>query len=454
VFSSESRRKISIFVLFSVCLIFFLNRGAYRAIRFSTTGDLSTVYASARCWMHGNNPYDRALLKAELAQAGAPEHIQHDQEINPSVYLPAAMPIAASVAWMPWSLANVLWCLLALILFGISLFKLLEQTSAFSSAKWLVACAALLFCPTYVGIYDGNPAVIAISLTTLAIVLVLRGSLRSAGILLGIALCFKPQIALCAVCVFALWRYWKSILIGAAVFCFATGLAVAVLSGSSHSGAWWQTEQRNVLISFQPGGQSDPTPGSAVGWQLLNAQTLVSYVFNERSRYDVAVWIFSALLVIVFLILRKKSGNRSPWHDAAFFSSVTLLITYHRYYDAQLLLLEVPFLLSLWRTKRKPVVAVLISVCLALLAFPTQSIFARRMEEAATEASIRQFVLLRHQPMAVLTLAIVLAFCCASMWSVETGTAEHGVSAIPTPSPHGRRPRPPDTPDQPRVASL
>ncbi len=395
---------------FSLALLFFLDRGPYRAIRFSTTGDFSTVYAAARCWIHGTNPYDRASLKAELVSAGAPPDLQRDQDINPSVYLPAALPWTSALAWLRWEKANLLWCLLSVAMFGWSLWKILAVVQVSAPVKWLLAAAALLFSPTYVGVYDGNPSVINISLITLAVCLAIGGSEIASGLLFGIALCFKPQLAVCALAVFLLWKRWKIILIGLLLFALASGAGVLFLSRFGRDWSWWQTEQHNVAISFEPGGQSDPGPQSRIAWQLLNAQTLFSYLPGNARATNIAVWSLTALLAAAFLFLRKKNGSPSPWTDIAFFSVAALAATYHRYYDAQLLLLLIPLWVQLWQTQRR-FSAWLLTACLALLAFPLQSIFARRLAEAATVASFRQFVLLRSQPLAILAMAIVLAFC-------------------------------------------
>jgi len=399
-----------ILLLFAVGLVFFVDRGPYRAIRFSTTGDFSSLYAAARCWAHGANPYDRAALKSELANASAPPDIQSDQDINPSVYLPAAMPWAVAVAWMSWGPANVCWCMAGLLLFGISAALLLERTQLSSKGKWLAACAVLLFSPTYVGVYNGNPSVIAISLIALSICLALDRNMIASGVCAGIAMCFKPQLALCVLCLFVIWRRAQPIWIGAVVFSVAALLGVAVVSQGGRDWHWWDTEHRNVTVSFGAGGTSDPAPQSSVAWQLLNSQTLAAYALDNPEACSAAVWLVSAGLVVVFLLLRRKRTGPHPWHDVAFISAVTLTFTYHRYYDAQIMLLLLPFLAYLWRIRERNVV-LLAGVCLLVLAFPLQSVFARKLGAAATLPSISQFILLRNQPAAVLALAILLAIC-------------------------------------------
>ncbi len=392
--------------LFAVCLLFFVDRGPYRAIRYSTAGDFSTVYAAARCWLHGANPYDRTALKNELAASGAPAAIQHDQDINPSVYLPSAMPWMAPFAALPWASSHTVWTLLLVAVFTLSVYVLVAHSRLRAGEGWLAWAAALLFSPTYVGIYDGNPGVLAIGLTTLSICLAVGDSLVASGAALGIALCLKPQIAICSFCVLAMWKCWKPQVVAVALFAAAALFGVLIMSHAGHDWEWWRSEQHNVAISFVPGGPSDPSPSSPVAWQMLNGQALAAYLFASPRAVNACVWITTICVFLVYLWRRRKRHDH--WQDAAFFSALILIPTYHRYYDAQLLLLSLPLLVESGRRHNKRLV-IAVGVLLLVLAFPIQSVFARMLREQARIASVQQFVLLRNQPAAVLLLAAVLS---------------------------------------------
>ena len=422
----QSVRRILPILFFFLCLAFFINRGPYRAIRYSTAGDFSTLYAAARCWLHNENAYSAPALKHELESAGAPDSIVRDQDVNVSVYLPSAMPPTAPVAVLPWRAANSLWCLLALAAFGASVWLIVGQLDLRVWAKWMVAGLAVLFSPTYVGLFDGNPSVLCISCVALAICLALNLRPWSSAVLLGVALCFKPQIAFCALCVFILWRLWRPVIAAFAIACAAGITGVIVASSFGTNWQWLKLEQSNVALSFASGGTSDPSPSGPVAWQMLNGQTIASYVIHNAGLANLAVWLFAAGLALAYLWLRRKDRPPSKWRDVSFFAAVTLIVTYHRYYDAQLLLLTIPLLVALWKRNERVTVACLF-LCLLLLAFPLQSVFARALGERATKASWTQLVLLRQQPLAVLAMALVLAFggrgerpdCAAGQISAE-----------------------------------
>lgn len=408
------QRRSAIVILFSVCLLFFLERGPYRAIRINSY-DFSTLYASTRCWAKGENPYDRAELKQELAVTGAPDRLIYQQNLNPPVYLLSAMPIIDAVAWLPWGAANVSWSLLSLTLFALSLVTILNRAQLSSSSKWIVASLSLAFCPTYVGLLGGNPSVISISLLALSICLSLDGRPIVSGVLLAVTMCVKPQIAICGVCILTLWKQWESLLLA---FCgFATAGFIGALRGvlSGHLWEWWQSERQNMALQFGPGGAGDPRANSSAAFQFLDPQPVVAYFIQDPLLRTALLWIFAAAMTMLYLRLRNKAGVISRWKDVGFFSAMSIVVTYHRYCDGQIFLLLIPFLVHSWKANHRNI-AIALGVCLLAIAFPDQSVFATWLGPDAFVPSLAQFVLLRHQPLAVLAIGMILALSWPRKW--------------------------------------
>jgi hypothetical protein len=116
----------------------------------------------------------------------------------------------------------------------------------------------------------------------------------------------------------------------------------------------------------------------------------------------------TGMLALYFYRGRAKSVDH-PLIDSAFFAAITLEVTYHRYYDAQLVLLLIPALAVLWKAGRRRI-AMALGTCFALVAFPSQSIFAKVLEPTGSHLSIAQIVLFRHQPAAILAAALILSW--------------------------------------------
>ena len=400
--------RLAVAALFSLSLLYFLQRGPYRALRETRSGDLATVYAAARCWIHHENPYARPALTRELTDAGAPAALIREQDRHASLYLISAMPLVALIAWLPWLAANVAWCFLSIGLFAASVWVLLARLNVSPDGKWVAASVCLFFSPTYVGVLNGNPSVIAISAAILSIDFALRNRLWASALFFASALCLKPQIALCSLLCFLLWKRWRIVFTGLSVAILISVVAVLQVSALGQKWAWWNSLRQNIASESAPGGLTDPTPSSPYAPQLLNAQTLSTLVTTNRIFAEGLVLAAVAGLTIFYIYWRKRNKNPDPRMDFGFLAAATLAATYHRYYDGELLLLSIPAMVYLWRIRQRGL-AWILAVCFAALAFPLQSIFARALGPAATRVSPEQLLLLRHQPAAILVVLVVLS---------------------------------------------
>ncbi len=419
------QHKLAVAILFVFCVLFFLERGAYRNIWLNKSYDFSTVYAAARCWTFHENPYDAAQLKNQLEQAAAPPALVSQQDVNPCLYFISAMPLIAPVTWMSWKPANVTWCLAGLVSFAAALLAILARTRLSNRAKWVVAGLSLLFCPTYVGVLYGNPAVIAISLVTLAVCFALDRRLWSCGILLGIALCLKPQVALVGVGALLMWRYWPPMVIAAAILALGTAAGIFQVSDFGQHWDWWYSQRRNITLTFAPGGKSDPSFANPWSSELLNAQSIEALFFRNALIRDLLLWSLAGIAVIVYLRFRTDHNEIQPWTDVSFCCAVVIAVTYNRYYDAQIFLLLIPLLVLLWCAGRYGRLTFL-TICLVLLAFPSQTLLHKLLGSAFTVSKWQRLIILRHQPLAVIGIALF------AIWQASRPIRQQVQSASPS----------------------
>jgi hypothetical protein len=148
----------------------------------------------------------------------------------------------------------------------------------------------------------------------------------------------------------------------------------------------------------------------------------LSYLFSANGLIaEGLVLILSAGLAGLYFHLRKRDKTADSRIDSAFLAAMTLMMVYHRYYDGQLLLLVIPAVVLLWQRGRVRT-AWALSTCFALVAFPLPSFFAKHFEPAAAHLSLLQFVLFRHQPAAILAMAVILSL---SSLAVGSGGIRH-----------------------------
>ena len=358
------------------------------------------------------NPYDAVLMAEELQKAwNGPPILVPSARYNLAMYPPSAFPILAPFAYLPWRAANVAWCAASVGAFLLSLKFLLKLVDLTTNETLTVIAAALFFSPTQTGIATGNPSVLAISMTTIAICLAWRNRQLGAGLLLGMTIALKPQTALPALVTMMLWGYWSSIITGLAVATvfLSAGLVRALSLKRLHE--WLTLLQQNITYSFMPGSLNDPSPNHWTAYQIVNVQSITSLFTNSSYSYLIG-WLLGAGVLICYCYLRRAAIKGPSWQDACIVCCLSLMLFYHRYYDAQLLLVFIP--LIVWRRRMHIAWTLLVLVCLLLLAFPLQAMLALSFR-SINESVPLDILLFRHQSLAIVALCLL----CLKVWRQE-----------------------------------
>jgi hypothetical protein len=364
-----------------VAAIYFVVRGPARF--FNKGGDFLTLFASSRSWLHGQNPYSADSLMAGALAAGAP--VPEDQFAStPAIYLPTALLLYSPLAALPWNVADGIW-------FAISL----------GAFWWACVCAGrlaggltqplaalfLAFAPVHTAFARGQPSLLVCALI-IAGVTIERPLF--AGLLFGLAICIKPQLAIGFVLLSAVWRQGAKVL-----WAFATASLVAICAVLP-----MKMESLRLMVSSL--AAVNPVTGivqgvgvDQLGFQLLNIDTLI-----PRALYSGGlVAAIEIIIVVVTGIAVWRSSDRKI--SLAIVASATLLIGYRRFYDAEILWLGVPAALALGNSRIFPVLA----GAYALFLVPGQTI-AQRLFETSPDTPWAA-ILLRHE-----------AIACVGIWLI------------------------------------
>jgi Glycosyltransferase family 87 len=401
-------RKISVRVgvlCFCIAALYFMARGPWRAVGSVNSYDFAAVYGAARCWLRGENPYDMPVVVRTLREAGDDPATLPNTDPPPSVYLPTALPLMSSVAWLPWKAARLTWSLLSIAVFLVSAVLILRACTLTTGQKWLLGAGLLLFSPTSSGLSTGNPSVVSCALTLAAVFLTLGGRFAASALLLGLAHSIKPQVSIAAVALFLLWGYWRVVGLSFLVPLFA-GIVSFIRAGSfGEYRLWLISLQKGIADLTAPGGMNDPSPANYFSYHLINTGAILSIWLRDGRIVATVVWITAGVLVGAYFWFRSRTRGEQQLRDVAFFCALALVLVYHRYYDAQLLLGVVPFLLAsggrLDRTKAA------IWAVLLLLTFPLQAVVAESIHQLSPTTPVG-FLLLRHQPVILLLLCLLL----------------------------------------------
>jgi hypothetical protein len=326
----------------------FVFRGPLRYLQVPSYGiawsDITQIYIPSRAWVMGKNPYDpdtfiglyREATNVVVGRVSFRSHSPH-----PLTTLVVFSPIAS----LPWPVARVLWLMLmsAIILPVILLLGSLLGTNN-SIGKFELAAATLALAPLQTGIAVGNVSVMAIALCAIAFWASMNEKEGLAGTLIAVAGCLKPQIGALFLLYYLLRKRWRiagiAIAVGSAVF--TLGIARLEFAGI----VWWRDFWRNAAL-MEHNRLMDYADADSIRFTMINLQVAL-YELVPSSRFANA----GAILVGLgfwgrwtYSVMRT-AAKRSELLMASAFLTIGLLPSYHRNYDALLLIFPLCWTLS------------------------------------------------------------------------------------------------------------
>ena len=361
--------------------------------------DFRTCYVGQDVLRRGQNPYNDATLKAGWQRLVQREHLASRTEPGlpnlPFLYPPwAAALFGASVGQLPYAVAWPLWYALALLSLGLlaGLWpRVLRAESAPAVPWWQFLLLALALKGTVPALLTGQPtfAALALGVGALAVAAgsaqtletgkagVAKGTVANepplglargwrpllAGLLLGLA-AFKVTLLLPFVAWFLWQKQWRALAVAAAVVALLSALAWHWAAFPSELLPTYQHLLAQVRAqSFDPTDPDYPlTQGLTLRLELGNVlEWLRPGSSAVHPGLHGALWLL-ALARVGWL--RRQGQRLASWHVFLVVSTLTLLTTYHLYYDAVLLL---PLLTFARRRPRRGQWLLLLALLLALL---------------------------------------------------------------------------------------
>lgn len=346
----KPRRRLTVAALICLSLMaaaLFVVRGPVRAVQHSF--DLVLIYPASRAWLIGSNPYNSADLDRVMTQSVSDPADRPTRQQDPSLYPPATFVLMAPFAAMKWPAAKVAWMaanlgfLLMLVLGAIRLaeFKLTD------TGTWVLAICLLAFGAVHTGFASAQLGLASTALIVLALVNSTAGRQIIAATALGLATALKPQMGALFFLCFVVDRQWKALAMAVGL-----GLAVLLVGGLrlQAAGYDWVSDLLWSVRTFSEGGQGDPSSVNMNRYQLVNLASLLHSFLDSRIAVKAIVWTCVAAATAWSYTsvrrLRDRESRESKLLFASVLSLLTLLMAYHRYYDAVLLALPLAWSLA------------------------------------------------------------------------------------------------------------
>jgi hypothetical protein len=350
-FDGVLRGRIDGLYLFLLGCALFLSVGFFGEFISSTSmEDFKSVYYGARCLIQHCDPYNESqLLHVYLSQGGEANPLQLGQRaaVASFINLPTTAVFAVPFALLPWGPAHALWMILTAGIFILACYLMWEidadrtpLLSGFLICFLLASSASLLM--------TGNAAGIVISLCVIAVWCFLKDRFALAGVFcLAISLAIKPHDA---------GLVWLYFLLAGGVYRkralqalgAAAALGLPAILWVWHSSPLWIQELHTHLVTLSAHGSlNDPGPSAGCihdAGGVINLQSVISIFRDDPSIYNPVTYLAGFSLLLIWsatTLLSRPSPARAKLALAAVVP-LTMLVTYHRPYDAKLLMLAIP----------------------------------------------------------------------------------------------------------------
>ncbi|MGA3010180.1 MAG: glycosyltransferase family 87 protein [Terracidiphilus sp.] len=318
--------------------------------------DFRAVYYGTRCLLEHHNPYNVTELEQVYRVDGGErptETIAARQAVILYVNMPTGFIFVAPFAMLPWGPAHLLWVALTAGAFTLAAFLMWDIGSRYApDLSLFLICILLVDCESI--FVAGNTAGIVVSLCVIAVWCFFNERFVWVGVLcLAASLAIKPHDS---------GLVWLFLLLAGAPFrkrALQTLLVTAVLGVSAFlwlsyvAPSWMHDWNSNLAAISVRGGINEPGLASLTGHSaamVIDLQAAIS-VFEDNARiYNPISYLVCGTLLLLGAVrtLRSPVSQERAWIALAAVVPLTMLVTYHRPWDAKLVMLAVPACAILW----------------------------------------------------------------------------------------------------------
>ncbi|HZB89330.1 MAG TPA: glycosyltransferase 87 family protein [Terracidiphilus sp.] len=317
------------------------------------------IYYGTRCLMQHCDPYNVPQFEAFYERSGAAvpiDSVARRQAVTLYVNIPSTFVFVAPFALLPLKSAQTLW-MIPLIGSFVLATLLMWDLGAMKARKLSTILAFVVLANCEVLFSGGNTAGLVVAFCVIAAWCFLEQRCELAGVLcLAAALAIKPHDA------GLVWLFFllsggalrrRAMQAGALAIALVLAATLWVSVVAPH---WFPELRANLAAISAHGGINEPGPksiGVSSADMIVDLQTVFSIIRDDPGFYNAATYVICGALFCAWVILvaRTRRSAQSAWFALVAASSLSMLVTYHRSYDARLLLLAIPACALLWSRK-------------------------------------------------------------------------------------------------------
>jgi hypothetical protein len=324
--------------------------------RYKGLFDLQAVYFGARTLIEHHNPYSISELASVYSKSSVVEPIDSItyHMITLFVNTPGTLLLVAPLVVLPVQVAQVFWTILSAA--SLVLACVLMWRVGVEHAPRLSAClAGFLILNCEVVIEAGNTAALVVGLCAIATWCFLRDRFVFTGVAcMAISVAMKPHDSGLVLFYFLLAGLtFRKRALQSAILAGIISL-VAIVWLSMVAPGWVHDWRSNLALISTPGEINDPRPANLVTvhfpGQVICLQAVFSIISGNAKFFNIASYLVCGAIMVPWLIstFRGRNSPTRAWLALAVIVPLTPLITYHRVWDAKLLMLCIPACTMLW----------------------------------------------------------------------------------------------------------
>jgi hypothetical protein len=408
------------------------------------TANYRAIYYGARCVIDRSDPYrpDNFLRIYSQESGDFPSNPIKKQlflrAVPICVNLPSALFLIAPLAALPWGASHVIW--LALIALSCTVAGVFAYDLAADYApRFSLLLICMMLANSEVVFAVGNTAGLAVSLCVIAMWCFIRKRGIWVGILfLALSLALKPHDG---------GLVWAFLLVmhgemrKRAVWTLAIVFAIAlssILWISAVAPHWNQELKANLSTTAKRGDISDPGPTS-ISRQgsadvIISLQSIISIFRDDPGFYNpVSILICGCIFAIILVVaVRVRVGLPDAWYAIASIAALTMLPSYHRPYDAKLLLLAVPAAAMLWKSGSRAMSLITVAAVLLTADIPLAilSLITKNMSVSGFDLAAKIIVLPLIRPAPLVLLILTAAY--ATVYARRVGNRSRNFESAET----------------------
>jgi hypothetical protein len=424
---APARQKQAAWALLLLGILAFVGKGykdEQAALHFR---DFKQPYASARCVLHGCDPYAEAPTREQFLEAGGVDEDATVFQAYSSLYPPPSLVMLTPVAALRYPAAHELWFVVIALLFSLASAAVAELSLSFlgggTAIVLTVVLAAFIFSSTIL-LMLGQITGPVVSLLVIGAWLLIHDRLRWLAVLcLTAALLLKPHDSLLIVGLYLLvagarWRRaWLAVMALALVF---TAGSLAWFQHSPATSHWTTELPANLKGNTSSGNVNDATLSNLQASEIADLKALVGTVTPSPRLATLGELGGSAILLLLWIVpvVRMRDTRTKHVLALAALSAITLLLIYHRQYDTRLLLLVFPATALLLARRRGWGLAALALTAVAsvITSHKYGNFLVVRQTRLGSETAAQALVSYRPLPEIELLLAL---FFIAALWMAQ-----------------------------------